>query len=170
MRCPVDGRQGARALSAWPDELQAGAVALYEGEGFGIVRYGFLMVRDLTEPIPDRDLPDSLEIRPVLEDRPPPIWDADVEAFRDHWGRSERTEADYARWFTTGARHRPVAGRLGRRRGRGLRDELRLPRGQREARHKAGLARARHVRRPWRRRGLASALIAESMRALGPPA
>src|SRR4029079_1037282 len=63
----VDGRTGERSLSSWPDEDQAGAVALYEGEGYVIVRYGFMMLRDLSDPIPERRLPDGLEVRPVAE-------------------------------------------------------------------------------------------------------
>ena len=61
----VDGRTGERSLSSWPDEAQAGAVALYETEGYAIVRYGFMMVRDLSGPIPELPLPDGLELRQV---------------------------------------------------------------------------------------------------------
>ena len=88
----VDGRPPERILSAWPDEGQVGALALYESAGYRIVRYGFMMVRDLAEPIPDRPMPAGLEVRPVVEADHRRIWDADAEAFRDHWnaGRADR--------------------------------------------------------------------------------
>jgi mycothiol synthase len=163
----VDGRRGERVMSAWPDAMQAGAVALYEQEGYSIVRYGFLMTRDLADPISDSVLPDGVEIRPVLAADHRAIWDADVEAFRDHWGRAERTEADYQRWFAvpeldTGLWRvawdgTDVAGSV-------------MPFIYPELNETLGVRRGwlEHVsvRRPWRRRGLASALIVESLRAL----
>ena len=81
----VDGRPPERVLSAWPDEGQVGALALYESAGYRVVRYGFMMVRDLAEPIQDRPMPDGLEVRPVVEADHRRIWEADAEAFRDHW-------------------------------------------------------------------------------------
>ncbi|HET7472447.1 MAG TPA: GNAT family N-acetyltransferase [Candidatus Limnocylindrales bacterium] len=163
----VDGRTGERLASAWPDADQAGAVALYESEGYRIVRYGFQMIRDLTEPIPDRTLPAGLDVRPVVPADHRRIWEADVEAFRDHWGRGEPTEADFERWF---AMHEfdptlwqvawdgdEVAGVVMTYVFPDDNERLGLSRGWLE--HIS-------VRRPWRRRGLASALIARSMRQL----
>jgi ribosomal protein S18 acetylase RimI-like enzyme len=91
----VDGRPPRRILSAWPDEQQVGALALFESAGYRIVRYGFMMVRDLAEPIPDRPMPAGLGVRPVVEADHRRIWDADEEAFRDHWNPAERTDADF---------------------------------------------------------------------------
>ena len=48
----VDGRARERALSSWPDESQVGATTLYARAGYEIVRYGFLMVRDLADADP----------------------------------------------------------------------------------------------------------------------
>ena len=50
-------------------------------------------------PIDPVRLPDGLELRPVEEAHHRQIWDADAEAFRDHWNSAERTEADYEAWF-----------------------------------------------------------------------
>lgn len=163
----VDGRPSGRALSSWPDEDQVGACALYEGEGYRIVRYGFLMVRDLAEPIPDRALPAGIEIRPVLERDHRRIWDADTEAFRDHWSPAERTDADFEAWYAT-PEHDPARWRVA-----WDGDEVagsvmvavwpdeNLALGQ-----DRGWLEHISVRRPWRRRGLASALIADTLRGL----
>jgi mycothiol synthase len=160
----VDGRGGERALTAWPDDVQAGAVALYEKAGYAIVRYGFLMVRDLTQPIPDRPLPAGLEVRPVRREDHRRIWDADVEAFRDHWNHVERTEADHDRWFAIPELDTDrwqvawdgdeVAGSVMCFVFPDENETLGISRGWLE--HVS-------VRRPWRRRGLASALIARAL-------
>ncbi len=163
----VDGRPRNRALTAWPDEVQVGAVALYEGAGYRIVRYGYMMVRDLAEPIPDLPMPDGLEVRPVEADDHRRIWDADVEAFRDHWNHGERTDADFDRWFAMPELDTSlwqvawdgdeIAGSV-------------MPFVFAKENVQLGIGRGwlEHisVRRPWRRRGLASALIARSLVAL----
>jgi mycothiol synthase len=152
------------AVGSWPDETQAGAIALFESEGYAIVRYGFMMVRPLTEPIPDAPLPDGLEIRPVREADHRRIWDADVEAFRDHWETALRTEEDFTGWFATPELDTSlwqvawdgdqVAGSV-----------MNFIFADENAR--LGIARGwlEHVsvRRAWRRRGLAAALIAGSL-------
>ncbi|MDQ3127647.1 MAG: GNAT family N-acetyltransferase [Chloroflexota bacterium] len=163
----ADGRPAERALSSWPDEDQAGATALYAEEGYRIVRYGFQMVRDLAQPIADAALPGGLEIRPVTEGDHRRIWDADTEAFRDHWNTGQRTESDYESWFATPELDTSlwrvawdgdeVAGSVMSFIWAAENEALGLSRGWLE--HVS-------VRRPWRNRGLASALIADSLRAL----
>jgi mycothiol synthase len=163
----VDGRTGPRALSAWPDVAQVGAVALYEREGYDVVRHGFLMVRDLGEPIPDLPLPDGLEIRAVRPADQRRIWDAEVDAFRDHWDAAERTDADFE--------HRLAGPDLDTRRWQVAWDGDEVAGSvityvHQEENAALGMSRGLleriSVRRPWRRRGLASALIARSLRDL----
>jgi mycothiol synthase len=71
----------------WSEELQS--------KGFRIVAYGAEMLRPGLGDIPDARLPDGLEIRPVGPDDRRAIWEADREAFRDHWGFSEPTEDEW---------------------------------------------------------------------------
>jgi mycothiol synthase len=152
-------------LGTWIDSNIDGGIALVEGEGYHRIRYGFMMVRPLSEPIPDAPLPAGLELRPVVEADRRRIWDADDEAFRDHWGSVERTDEDFERWFTMPNLDTnlwrvawdgdEVAGSVW---------TLVWP----EENAKLGLSRGwlEHisVRRPWRKRGLATALIAETLR------
>jgi len=163
----VDGRPPERILSSWPDDQQVGALALYENAGYRIVRYGFMMVHDLAEPVPDRPMPAGLEVRPVVEADHRRIWEADAEAFRDHWNPAERTDADFVALFANPEIDTAlwqvawdgdeVAGSIFTGIYPAENETLGVARGWLD--HIS-------VRRPWRRRGLASALIARSFQVL----
>ena len=158
---------GPRELETWIDQNEVGAAVLLAQEGYQVVRHGLRMVRDLALPIGSLDLPPGLEIRPVVEADHRRIWDADVEAFRDHWNSAERTEADYEGWFTNPELNTDlwrvawagdeVAGAVMPSISPIENELLAIKRGWLE--HVS-------VRRPWRRQGLASALIVASMLAL----
>ena len=117
--------------------------ALLERRGF---RADPLVLRhapaDLDD-VPDAPLPEGLEIRPGHARPAPAIFEAESEAFRDHWSAREPTRRTSRSTFgRAGARHRPVGRGLGRRRDRGRRPDLDLARGERDARRRARLARA----------------------------
>jgi len=57
----------------------------------------FLMVRDLTLPVPDLPIAAGLTVRPPAPDELRRVLDGRNEAFRDHWNHREWTDADYAR-------------------------------------------------------------------------
>jgi mycothiol synthase len=155
------------AFSSWLSETQADAVSLLESEGYERVRYGFRMVRSLADPIPEAPLPEGLEVRPVVEADHRRIWEADTEAFRDHWEAGERTEEDYTGWFSMPGLDTSmwrvawdgdeVAGSVLNFVFQVENETIGVRRGWLE--HIS-------VRRPWRRRGLAGALIADSLREL----
>ena len=67
--------------------------------GFEVVRLFYLMRRDLETPVVEAPMPDGLEIRPVGPTDHRTIWDAENDAFLDHWGSRERTEHDFAMTF-----------------------------------------------------------------------
>ncbi|HWP62748.1 MAG TPA: GNAT family N-acetyltransferase [Candidatus Binatia bacterium] len=153
--------------SAWLAETEAGAIALLEGEGFRPVRSFFDMVRPSLDDLPLAPLPEGLEIRPATPETARRILEADAEAFRDHWGHTELTDEDVRSvledpdtdldLWQVAWHGDEVAGvvivlvrdvdlrLLGRR--RGWLDDV-------------------AVRRPWRRRGLATALMVRAMAAL----
>ncbi|HJW22819.1 MAG TPA: GNAT family N-acetyltransferase, partial [Candidatus Limnocylindrales bacterium] len=154
-------------LGGWGDELVPGHAQLAAAHGYRVVRYGMDMLRPISAPIPDAPLPPGIEVRPVLPAHHRAIWDADVEAFEDHWEAAVRTEADFEWWFS-----RPrldttlwqvawagdeVAGSV-------------LTSIDPDENARLGITRAWldhvSVRRPWRRRGVAAALIASTLRHL----
>ena len=138
---------------------------LLQSEGYTATRHFYDMVRPDLANIPDAPLPPGLEVRPARPEDYRAIWEAETEAFQDHWGEEQVEEADFARW-----QHDPlfqpdlwqvawdgdlVAGMV-----RGFIDPVYNARfGKRR-----GFTENISTRRPWRKRGLAAALIARSLR------
>ena len=132
--------------------------------GYAPIRYGFQMRRALDLPIPDVALPDGLEIRPVLPEQHRAIWAADSEAFQDHFEPRAPTEDDFHR-FTADPDSDPSLWRVA-----WDGDEVAgsvingiYPHENEVVGIQLGWLDHVSVRRPWRGRGLAKALIARSL-------
>lgn len=141
--------------------------ALLEAAGYRPSRYGLEMVRPSLDDIPDFPLPAGLEVRPVLPEHYRAIWEADVEAFRDHYGFAEPSPGDYDHWLNDTDIFQPalwqvawdpatneVAGQV--------RTFIDHAENEKYGRRR-GYTEFISVRRPYRRRGLARALIARSL-------
>lgn len=160
---------GPRYFQTWAFGSMAGQIALAEQHGYTPFRYGFMMRRDLNEPIPDLPLPEGVEVRPVTRDQIRAIFLARNEAFRDHFGHRESTEQDYVAWendpytrmdlwqVAWDARTNEVAGEV--------RVAVVTPDNVTYGLER-GWTDPISVRRPYRRQGLARALTARAMRAL----
>jgi mycothiol synthase len=149
------------------NSLEPGAHALYRGSGYSAFRYAFTMVRDLAEPIPAMELPAGLEIRPARPEDYRAIWEAEREAFQDHWGYTPWPEENFRR-FLGFPHYDPALWRVA-----WAGDQVAgMVLSYINTEENTAFGRLRGytediaVRRPWRRRGLASALLAASMRAL----
>lgn len=153
-----------KAFQSGGDEVQVDWLRTLEAEGYSPVRWGHLMVCTLAEPIAACPLPPGLEVRPVREADVLPIWRAAEEAFRDHWGSGEWNDQYLAEWRESPT-FQPhlwqVAWDGGEVAGMVLNrfDEAE------NAGHgrKRGYTETICVRRPWRGRGLARALITRSL-------
>jgi mycothiol synthase len=166
-RMAEDLRPLPRELRSFALDSETGVIAMLTAEGFVPIRFGFEMRRPLTGILPHHPLPAGLAMRPVVEADYRAIFEANDEAFRDHWGHRLATEDDFRQQFY-GPDVAPalwcvawegdeVAGvvmnaiyadeneALGAR--RGWLDKV-------------------SVRRPWRGRGVAKALVAASFRVL----
>jgi mycothiol synthase len=148
---------------------QKSAFALLQRHGYQPFRHSFQMVRPNLENIPECPLPAGIEVRPMEDEHLRQIWDAKEEGFSDAFGFVPNSEASFEQW--TPARNpnlRPelchiawdgnqVAGMV-------------LIFINEVENHRRGRRRAEtesiNVRRPWRRRGLAKALIAQALRKL----
>jgi mycothiol synthase len=158
---------GRRAFRSFTSDRETGTTAMLEQAGYRVVRYGFEMARSLAESIPDLSLPAGVEVRPVAPAQYRQLYAALNEAFRDHWGHSESTEEDYQR-FVNGPHFQPqlwqvawagdeVAGMVLNFIDREYNEEFKRLRGWTDP---------ICVRRPWRKQGLAKALIARSLHLL----
>lgn len=156
-----------RYFQSFAQDTEIDNEGLLKADGYEPIRHGVSMVRADLENIPDLPLPEGLEVRPVLPEHYRQIWEADQEAFRDHWGYVQPAEDDYLAWMA----HRnfqpqlwqvawdgnEVAGQVKSFIDKEENTEYRRLRGYTE-----GIS----TRRPWRKRGLAHALIARSLRLL----
>lgn len=156
---------GPRWLSSEGVERDAGNAALLEREGYHPVRYFYDMVAPSLDGIDPPPMPEGVEVRPVTRDQYRAIWEAEAEAFRDHWGEAERTEGDWRRFDGDPDNADPSLWRVG-----WEGDQVAgvivttVPVEENERHHRrrayvAGVS----VRRSWRRRGLARALLARSL-------
>jgi len=65
---------------------------IHESEGYSPVRFHWIMQIDLKTAPPVVPLPDGIELRPFIKgEHERAVWEADTEAFRDHWGNHEYT-------------------------------------------------------------------------------
>ena len=94
-----DPRPGPRERRSYALDDETADLALLDANGYVRIRFGFEMRRFLTGALPDHPLPPGLELRPVSADQHRAIFEADDEAFRDHWGHREPDEADFAARF-----------------------------------------------------------------------
>lgn len=146
---------------------EVGQRALLDAEGFSINRWFFLMRRPTLDDIPDVPLPDGLELRPVHQGHHRAIFDAEFEAFRDHWQPHDYDETEFESlykkadidtdlWVVAWDGDQ-IAGVVQTWIWADENERLGVKRGWLE--HIS-------VRRPWRRRGLGRAITAESLRRL----
>jgi mycothiol synthase len=163
----ADPRPGPREIRSYALDIEASDLALLADQGYVPIRYGFEMRRFLTGTLPSHPLPDGLELRAVDQADHRTIWEADSEAFRDHWGHREPTEGDFVARFAA-PETKPelwsvawdgdeVAGSVMTAIYAEENEALGVRRGWLE--HVS-------VRRPWRGRGLAKALCADAFRVL----
>ena len=136
---------------------------ILESQGFATERFFITMSRPLEE-IPEAELPEGIEARPVTDELVRKVWESSIEAFRDHWGFAEPKEEDYisfktSKYFQTDLWQiawdgdEPVSSVMN------YIDHDYNERFQR----KRGWTENISTRREWRRRGIARALIVRSM-------
>jgi ribosomal protein S18 acetylase RimI-like enzyme len=148
-------------------EGDIGANEVLRREGYRPARYSYTMVRPTLDSVPEIPIPERLEVRPARPEAYRRIFEANEEAFQDHWGYIPRTDEDFERWLGEPATDPSlwqvawdgdeVAGMV-----------LPFIHADENAHYHRlrGYTEDVCVRRPWRRRGLARALLARSLQAL----
>jgi mycothiol synthase len=157
-----------RVLGMWIDTRNVAGEALAGHFGYEPVRWFFDMERRIDGELPEIEpLPDGLELRPVSPDDAWQLWKADHEAFRDHWGGHDDSEENFRRWrdspqfepamFLVAWDGDEIAG--------GVLNAI-YPAENEALGIQRGWLDSVFTRRPWRRRGLARALIGRSLELL----
>jgi GNAT superfamily N-acetyltransferase len=159
---------GERYFQTDLEDKDPGAGAIVAAAGFVPVRHGYTMVRPTLDPQTDAPMPDGLEIRPVEEKHLRAIYEAADEAFRDEWGYRPATEADWQLFLTDPLSLDRDLWRVAWDGGQVAGQVRSFINVEENARfgQKRGWVENIAVRRPWRKRGLARALIASSIDAL----
>lgn len=153
-----------RFLGSWTGDSQPGAVALLAGAGYEPVRWFFDMTRPSLDDVPDIPLPDGLEVRPITTANVRAVWEADIEAFRDHWGGFDGSEAMFQRWMASPHTDLSlwVVAFDGDEVAGGIINSINAEENAALGINRGWLASV-FTRRRWRRRGVAKALIARSL-------
>ena len=139
-------------------------VAALEARGYEPVRHYYTMVRPTLDDLPDAPLPSGLEIRDVRPEDMEAIFQAETESFRDHWGFAEPGVRQRDEFFNDPVQSDTTLWRVaweGDQVAGMVRSYIHPEQNARLGVHQ-GWVEHISVRRPWRRRGLARALIGAS--------
>jgi GNAT superfamily N-acetyltransferase len=153
-----------RAYGSWSGETQPGDSALLEAAGYERVRWFFDMVRPNLDDVPEVEMPQGLEVRPIGPELAKAVWDADVDAFQDHWGGFDRSDEHLQRWLASPTTDLSiwVVAFDGDEVAGGVINTI-DPSQNLALGIQRGWLSSVFTRRAWRRRGLATALIARSL-------
>ena len=159
------GFAGRRILTVpWLRGGDVGGAVLAERLGYERVRVYHHMTRPAMAGIEVPPMPEGLEVRPVTKEHLPAIWAAMTEAFRDHFGAFDTSESSFRTWIARRTLDlsllvvafdgEEIAGAV-----HGVID----PAENETQGYERGWTDPIYTRRPWRRRGLASALVGRAL-------
>lgn len=154
-------------LDNYASNSEVDRINLLEHRGYLAIRYAFEMVRPDLENIPNLPLSAGVEVRPVTPEQVRAIWEASNEAFRDHWGYIPDPWEEFERLMDD-PDYDPSLWRVAWQGDQVAGMVLSyIDKDQNEIYgRKRGYTENICVLRPWRKQGLAKALIALSLNAL----
>lgn len=133
--------------------------------GYRHIRDYFRMRRDLNDALPQATYPSGVEVRAFVAGDDEVLWSAHLEAFADHWGYQLESLVDFRQYVIASPDFRPDLTRLVWADGQvvaysinqvATADNDRVGRAE-------GTVRLLGTRRAWRGKGLARAMLADSM-------
>lgn len=164
IRCAADGLDKA-AGRIYAEEINPARTALLTRAGYAVVRYFSEMLRPLAE-VPEVTLPEGISIVPFTPELAEAVRLAHNEAFADHWGSAPRSKE---RWGFL-LRHESLrqdwsAVALDDATGEVAGYQMSMYDTERFAREgrQEGYTEILGVRRAWRGRGIAQAILADAM-------
>lgn len=152
-----------RFFQTYSNEFKPQFNDLVESQGYTASRYFIEMSRSL-ENIPTAELPEGIEVRPVIKEDHRKIWDASIDAFRDHWGYSEPKEEHYTA-YKGSKYYQPELWQVAWDGDEVVASVLNYIDHDYNKKHnrKRGWTEDISTRKAWRQRGIAKALIVRSM-------
>lgn len=159
------GKDGPGRIGAFIEDHRSDALALHAAAGFAPIRYFTDMRRDLSQPLPEIGPLDGIRIVPWSDDLDDAVRLAHNEAFADHWGSEPRTRES---WQVGRAMFAPQWSHVAVDEATGEVAAYTVS-GRYEhdwalAGFTSGYTELLGVRRAWRGRGLAPALLTAAMR------
>lgn len=138
-------------------------IELYEQLAYQPVRYFYRMGRDLTQPVPAPTLPPGFTFSQYQPELDVHVYEAFEESFSDHWGHQPITHAEWQQFFIQRSTFRPQLSWLVLNGGEVV--AFSMNREEQDARHNTPTGWIGQVgtRRAWRKQGLATALLCQSM-------
>ena len=154
-------------LTTWMQDLDVGAVALVKQRGYEHARVYHHMVCPTLDDITVLPLPEGLEVRPVTRELLPAYWDAMCEAFRDHFGAWDDSDSAFRSWVDSPRfdLDLQIVAFDGDEIAGGIHAAVDPAENQVHG-YLRGWSEPIFTRRPWRRRGLAAALLGRTLVAL----
>jgi mycothiol synthase len=151
-------------------DVEAGRLALYEGFGMERVRYFVNLARSLNGNLPPLEVPDGIRLRTYNPERDAEtVFAVDESAFRDHWGHSSGNFTDFVHWSKQ-PHMQPELWYLAEEKAGGQVVGLGLniidPAWIEQTGRQEGYVDTLAVLREHRKRGLGTALLAQSLHAL----
>ena len=146
-------------LRSTTDQRDATSLDLHQNEGYQPLRYHWRMGIALDAAPPEPKFPDGIELRPFIKgEHDVAVWQAQNEAWRDHWGSHDVTLEEWKRSRFDDPEFDPTLWQIA-----WDGDEVA---GFSLNRFRMGIGwiRTLGVRRPWRKRGLGEALLLQSFR------
>jgi mycothiol synthase len=156
----------AQSLRIGCSDTRQADIDLYQRHGFQPHRYFYRMRRELHQPLPEGALPDGIQLytyNPSLDQAMLDVFDT---SFRDHWGFEPIDREEWQQFYTGSEAFRPDLSLLalaGDEPVGMLLSNVDAADNARTGRQE-GLIKDVGVLRAWRKRGVATALIAEAMR------
>jgi ribosomal protein S18 acetylase RimI-like enzyme len=89
----------AYAVHPGPGLPAVGEAAWLEDRGYTATEWGAVLVRPHLDDVPERALPDGVELREVRPEDLRSIFDAHWEAFRDEWDFREQADSDWVEFI-----------------------------------------------------------------------
>lgn len=162
------GRDGPRRIATYVEDGAADHAHLLRRAGFAPQRYYTDMQRDLSQPVPTVQLDASLTLEPWRDELDDQVRLAHNEAFGDHWGAEPQTPETWQEGdshFVPGWSFIVMDRSTDRTRVAGYLISGRYEQDWEALGHTVGYTDLLGVRRGWRGRRVATALLTQAMRA-----